>query len=140
MALDIGDRTVGIALSDETGTLASPLMTLDRRNARIDAARIGGLVKEHGVRLLVAGLPLGLDGSEGPQAMKVRAFVRRLEVRAGAPIVWRDERLTTIQAERVLIASDLSRARRRKVIDQAAAVLILQSFLDSGSGREDGAP
>ncbi len=131
MALDIGDRTIGVACSDEGQVLASPVETIQRRGPKADAIRVETLVKERGVSRVIAGLPLTLRGEAGPQSVKVQDFVAVLKRRLQVPLEMWDERLTTREAERVLIQGDLSRARRKEVIDQMAAVLILQSYLDT---------
>jgi putative holliday junction resolvase len=131
MALDVGDRTIGVACSDEGLVLASPVETIARRGPKADAIRVGELVKEKDVARVIAGLPLTLRGEEGPQSEKVRAFVDVLRKRLRVPVEFWDERLTTREAERTLIEADLSRAKRKTVIDQMAAVLILQSYLDA---------
>ncbi len=137
MALDIGDRTIGVACSDEGLILASPVETIQRRGPKADAIRVVALVKDRGVSRVVAGLPLTLRGEAGPQSSKVLEFVGALKRRLQVPIEMWDERLTTREAERTLIAADMSRARRKEVIDQMAAVLILQTYLDARShGRE----
>jgi putative holliday junction resolvase len=131
MALDVGDRTIGVACSDEGLILASPVETVQRRGPKADSFRIEALVKEREVGRVVVGLPLSLRGLEGPQSGKVKEFVEALKRRLRVPIEMWDERLTTREAERTLIAADLSRARRKEVIDQMAAVLILQTYLDA---------
>jgi putative Holliday junction resolvase len=128
--LDVGDVRIGVALSDETGTLASGLVTLRALGPRQDAQRVAALVHEHAVGELVVGLPLRLDGSQGPQAEKVMAFVERLRRVLRVPVVTRDERLTSVEAgERLAEAGVRGRARKAR-IDQAAACLILQELLD----------
>jgi putative Holliday junction resolvase len=131
MALDIGDRTIGVACSDEDFILASPVETIQRRGPKADSMRVDTLVRERGVTLVVAGLPLTLRGDLGPQSVKVQEFVETLKRRLKVPIQMWDERLSTREAERTLIAADMSRARRKEVIDQMAAVLILQTYLDA---------
>ena len=131
MALDIGDRTIGVACSDEGLILASPVETIQRRGPKADSIRVDTLAKERGVSRVIAGLPLTLRGDAGPQSVKVKEFVETLRRRLKVPVdVW-DERLTTREAERILVAAGMSRARRKQVIDQMAAVLILQTFLDA---------
>jgi putative Holliday junction resolvase len=134
MALDIGDRTIGVACSDEGLILASPVETIKRRGPKADSIRVAELVKERGVARVIAGLPLTLRGAEGPQSAKVQEFVDVLRRRLQVPVEMFDERLTTREAERTLIAADLSRSRRKEVIDQMAAVLILQTWLDARAG------
>ena len=131
MALDIGDRTIGVACSDEGLILASPVETIQRRGQKADSIRVDTLVKERGVSRVIAGLPLTLRGDAGPQSVKVKEFVETLRRRLKVPVEMWDERLTTREAERILVAADMSRARRKQVIDQMAAVLILQTFLDA---------
>jgi putative Holliday junction resolvase len=132
LALDLGDRRIGVAVSDETGTLASPVATLQRVGPKKDLETVAGLVYSHEAREVVVGLPLNMDGSEGKQAAKVRAFVSGLERRLGpgVPVVARDERLTSVAADEMLRERGLERRKRKGVIDQVAAVLILQEHLD----------
>lgn len=130
LGLDVSDRRIGLALSDETGLLASPLKTLARVGLRRDANTIVGLAREHEVGCMVVGLPLHLDGRVGTQAEKVLAFVTALRARTRVPVVTWDERLTTVAAEEILSASRLSREARKAVVDQVAAVVILQEYLD----------
>jgi putative Holliday junction resolvase len=130
LALDVGDVRIGVALSDETGTLASGLVTLRARGPRQDAQQVAALVREHAVGELVVGLPLRLDGSSGTQAEKVMGFVERLRRVLRVPVVTRDERLTSVEAaERLAEAGVRGRARKAR-LDQAAACLILQELLD----------
>jgi putative holliday junction resolvase len=131
LGLDVGDKTVGLALSDALGITAQGLDTLARRNIEADLAAITSLCAEHEVELLVVGLPLNMDGSEGPRAELTRRFGDKLAARTGLPAQYWDERLTTAEAERVLISADVSRQKRKKVIDKLAAQVILQSWLDA---------
>jgi putative Holliday junction resolvase len=130
LGLDIGDRHIGVALSDETATLASGLPTLTSIGPKRDAAAIAALVQEHQAGGVVVGLPLRMDGTIGPQAQKVLDLIERLRHRIPVPIATWDERLTTKAAERALIEADLSREKRKKTVDRVAAVLILQGYLD----------
>lgn len=136
IALDVGDRTVGIALSDELGITAQGLMTLERVGIRKDTGKILDLVKEYNCDTIVIGLNKRLDGTESPQTEKVYEFRTMLENKMrstgmkGIEVVWQDERYTTVQAERVLIEADVSRKKRKQVIDKQAAVIIMQSYLD----------
>jgi putative Holliday junction resolvase len=130
MGLDVGDRRIGVALSDETATLASALTTLGRTGAGKDAAAVAALARDHEVVAVVVGLPLNMDGSRGPQAEKVVAFVDGLRRRMDVPIVLRDERLTTVEADEKLREAGLGWKERKRVVDQAAAVVILQEYLD----------
>ena len=130
MGLDVGTKTIGIALSDVTRTIASGLVTLTRGKFTADTQRLLALVDEHNVGGLVVGLPVNLDGSQGPRAQATRAFARNLAKLTPLPILLWDERLTTAAAERSLLEADVSRRRRAQVIDKVAATLILQSALD----------
>ena len=130
LGLDVGTKTLGLALSDVTRTIASGLTTLARGKFSADARRLLELAQEHGVGGFVIGLPISLDGSEGPRAQATRAFARNLGRLTPLPILLWDERLTTAAAERSLLEADASRKRRAQVIDKVAATLILQSALD----------
>jgi len=130
LGLDVGTKTVGLALSDVTRTIASGLTTLARGKFSADARRLLELAQEHGVGGFVIGLPISLDGSQGPRAQATRAFARNLGRLTPLPILFWDERLTTAAAERSLLEADVSRRRRSQVIDKVAATLILQSALD----------
>lgn len=137
IALDVGDKTIGVALSDELGITAQGLMTIERVGIRKDTGKVLDLIKEHNCDTVVIGLPLKLSGEDSPQTEKVREFRTMLENKMrstavkGVEVVWQDERLTTVQAERVLIEADVSRKKRKDVIDKQAAVIIMQSYLDS---------
>jgi len=130
MGLDVGDRTIGVAVSDETETLASGLPTLRRAGLRRDLQTLSDLARDREVATVVVGLPRSLNGSEGPQAQKVRAFVAALSGAVKVPIVTWDERFTTVAAEHALIEGGVSRERRKGLVDKVAAVLILQNYLD----------
>jgi putative Holliday junction resolvase len=131
MGLDVGDRRIGVALSDETATLASALTTLTRSGGRKDATLVADLARRHEVAAVVVGLPLNMDGTRGPQADKVLGFVEGLRRRLGpVPVVTRDERLTTVEAEERLRAAGMGWKERKGVVDQVAAVVILQEYLD----------
>jgi putative pre-16S rRNA nuclease len=130
MGLDLGTKTLGLALSDVTRTIASGLTTLSRTKFSADVRRLLELASQHGVGGFVIGMPINLDGSGGPRAQATRAFARNLSRLTPIPILYWDERLSTAEAERTLIEADLSRRRRAQVIDKVAATLILQSALD----------
>lgn len=137
LALDFGDRRIGIAVSDELGLYAHPLMTLERTAWKNDLEAIRHIVEERQVRRIVVGMPLDMDGSRGRRVGKTERFMARVRQATGLEVVPWDERLTTVEAERTLLRGDMSRARRRRVIDQVAAVIILQTYLDArGAGRE----
>jgi putative Holliday junction resolvase len=131
LGLDLGTKTIGVAISDLTRQIASPLETIARRKFADDAQRLIHLAKREKAGLIVLGLPLNMNGSEGPRAQSTRAFARNLARQIDIPIVFWDERLSTAAVERVLIAADQSRAKRGAVIDKLAAAYILQSALDS---------
>jgi putative Holliday junction resolvase len=128
--LDLGTKTIGLALSDVMRQIASPLETIRRTKFSADAARLLQLAKEHGVAGLVIGLPVNLDGSEGPRAQSTRAFARNLAQMTDLPMAFWDERLSTAAAERALFEADASRKRRAELIDKMAAAYILQGALD----------
>jgi len=130
LGLDPGTKTIGVALSDRSRIVASGVETIRRKKFRDDGARLNELIDELGAVGIVIGLPLNMDGSEGPRAQSVRAFTRNLATITALPIVFWDERLTTAQAERTLLEADASRKRRAEVIDQLAASIILQAVLD----------
>ena len=131
LALDYGDRRIGIALSDELGLVARPLMTLTRTSWPADLVKLKTLIQEHDVRRIVIGLPLDMDGRRGGRARLTETFIEKVRAATRLPVIPWDERLTTVQAERILISGDVSRARRRTVIDQVAAVILLQAWLDA---------
>jgi putative Holliday junction resolvase len=130
LGLDVGQKTIGLALSDETGIIASPLVTLAREGTKKDVAAVAALVRDHGVERLVVGLPLEMDGGIGVGARRVMVLVDALRA-AGLLVETWDERFSTVAAERVLLEADLSRARRKQVVDKVAAAYILQGWLDA---------
>ena len=132
IGLDVGTKTIGIAISDPMGWFAQPLMMLGRRGVRKDVASMAPICREKGVKTVVVGLPLELDGSETRSARLARQIGEAMGEALGLPVVYIDERFTSVEAERHLLAADLSRAKRKEVIDQAAAALILQSWQDHG--------
>ena len=136
LGLDVGDRRIGVAMSDPIGLTAQPLMTLERSGAAADTEALRALVEQHGVERVIVGLPLTLRGEQGPQANKVVAFADRLRQRLPVPVQLLDERFTTIQGTRSLLESGVSSRKRRAVIDQVAAQLILQQFLDASRPAE----
>jgi putative Holliday junction resolvase len=135
LALDVGDRRIGLAVSDEMGWTAQGLETLVRRDLKQDLSRLGELILSREVSEVVVGLPRHLDGHIGPQAQKVLTFAESLKTRISVPIRMWDERLTTREAERTLIGAHVSRSKRKTVRDQMAAILILQSYLDARQAR-----
>jgi putative Holliday junction resolvase len=131
IALDVGEKTVGVATSDELGITASPRETLRRDGTELE--RIVRLVETEGVGEVVVGLPVSLNGTLGPSAQRVLEFVEQLKPLLRVPVVTWDERLTTAEAEKMLIAAETRRSKRRQVIDQIAATLILQNYMRSKS-------
>ena len=130
LGLDVGDVRIGVAISDELGFAAHPLCTITRKNRKTDLAVICDLINTHQVDAVVIGLPLMLSGEIGIQAEKVQKFANRLKQEARIPIHLWDERLTTVEAEDILRDAGKPRKKRRQVIDQVAAVLILDEYLD----------
>ena len=130
LGLDVGTKTIGMALSDVTRSVATPYHTVRRTKFTEDAKAIEAAIEEHEIGAVVIGLPLNLDGSEGPRAQSTRAFARNLAARIAVPILFWDERLSTAAVERHLIEADASRKRRAEVIDRMAAAYILQGALD----------
>lgn len=132
VALDVGDATIGVASTDEMQISVNPIRTIKRSNSiKADLREVETLLAELEADEVVVGLPLMFDDTEGPQALKVRDFYDRLVRRLRIPVVLWDERFSTAEAEEMLLEADLSRAKRREVIDQAAAMVILQSYLRS---------
>ena len=130
IGLDLGEKTIGIALSDTRLTVASPLRTLARGKFKTDSRLLTELMAEHGVGGVVIGLPLNMDGSEGPSAQSARAFGRNFAQVSEVPLLFQDERLSTAAVTRTLIDADASRRRRAELVDKMAAAYILQTVLD----------
>ncbi|MDY2959718.1 MAG: Holliday junction resolvase RuvX [Hornefia sp.] len=137
IGLDVGDRTIGVAVSDPLGITAQGVTTIERVGIRKDSGKVIDYIREYECDTVVIGLPLSMSGSDSEQTVKVREFRTMLENKMkstgikGVKVVWQDERLTTVQAERIMIQADVRRNKRREVIDKQAAVIILQSFLDT---------
>lgn len=131
LALDVGRRRIGLALSDPLGITAQGLETLQRINLRTDVDALAALAAEKEVRRFLVGHPLHMSGREGRQAEYVREFAGRLEERTGIPVEFRDERLTTVEAQRVLRESGVSLEKRKRAVDKLAAVILLEGYLDS---------
>jgi putative Holliday junction resolvase len=130
LGLDLGEKTIGLALSDTSLTVATPLKTLARGKFRNDATSIAVLIVEHDIGGLIVGLPLNMDGTDGPSAQSARAFARNFAAVSDCPICLVDERLSTAAVTRTLIDADASRRRRGQVVDKMAAAYILQGALD----------
>lgn len=131
LGLDLGTKTIGVAASDALGLTAQTVTTIRRTSLKADLAALRELVREYEAERFVVGLPLNMDGSEGPRAEATRKFTDTLTQALGLPVELWDERLSTVAAQRTLLEADLSRARRREVIDQMAAQFILQGWLDA---------
>jgi putative Holliday junction resolvase len=130
IGLDLGTKTIGLALSDLGLGIASPMETIRRKKFTLDAEQLLAICAKQGVGGMVLGLPLNMDGSEGPRAQATRAFVRNLSQKTDLPITYWDERLSTAAVTRTLLEADTSRAKRADVVDKMAAAYILQGFLD----------
>lgn len=135
LAIDIGTVRIGIAMSDESRMIASPFRTIEARPTNKAIASIGTILLEHDIQQIIFGLPLELDGTEGRASKRTRKLIAALEATTDVPCEPWDERMTSVVAERTLIEADMSRKKRKKVVDQLAATLILQSWLDSQSRR-----
>ena len=130
LGLDLGEKTIGLALSDTLLTVATPMQTLKRAKFGADAAALDLIIRAQGVGGLVVGLPLNMDGSDGPSAQSARAFCRNWAGSRELPVILQDERMSTMAVTRTLIDADASRARRADVVDKMAAAYILQGALD----------
>ncbi|WP_308654334.1 Holliday junction resolvase RuvX [uncultured Anaerococcus sp.] len=130
MGLDVGNKTIGVALSDPMFLLANALETIKRKKASTDIERIKEIVEENDVNLIVVGLPKNMNNTIGPQAMRVISFVDLLKKQVDVEVVYEDERMTTIQSEAVLMDMEVRRENRKKYIDKIAATFILQTYLD----------
>lgn len=130
MGMDLGEKTIGLALSDVSLTIASPLETISRTKFGKDLESLKALASKHGVGGLVLGMPLNMDGTSGPRVQATRAFAANVERQWGIPIAVWDERLSTAAVTRMMIEGDLSRARRAELVDKLAAAYILQGALD----------
>jgi len=130
LGLDLGEKTIGLALSDTSLSIATPMQTLKRGKFAADAAQLDIIISAQGVGGLVVGLPLNMDGSDGPSAQSARAFARNWVARSPLPVILQDERLSTSAVTRTLLEADASRRRRDHVVDKMAAAYILQGALD----------
>ncbi|MBO8141454.1 MAG: Holliday junction resolvase RuvX [Firmicutes bacterium] len=136
LGIDVGRRRIGVALTDELGVTAQGLSVLARQGTDADVQAVADLARRHGCSSIVVGLPRRTDGRLGPEAQQVQAFGARLAEVTGMPVIYWDERFSTAAAEKALIEAGMRRARRRGVVDQVAASLILQSYLDRQRGPE----
>ena len=130
LGLDLGEKSIGLALSDPGRIIASPLETLQRTRFSADVETLRALMDEHGIGALIIGLPLNMNGSEGPRCQSVRQFADNLLEKMDVPIAFWDERLSTVAVTRTLLEADMSRKRRAQVVDMMAAAYILQGALD----------
>lgn len=130
LGLDIGDRRIGIAISDPLGITAAGLEALERKNTQADLVAVKQIAERHGAVEIVVGLPQNMDGTIGPQAEKVKSFARKLARVTGLPVVYEDERLTTISAIRTLTLQGVKTGHRKDLVDMQSAAIILQKFLD----------
>ncbi len=130
MGLDLGTKTIGVAVSDRIGAVATPLETVKRKKFTLDAARLQEIIQQRDIGGIRLGLPRNMDGTEGPRCQSTRAFARNLAQLSDLPIGFWDERLSTVAAERALLEADTTRKRRAEVIDHVAASYILQGALD----------
>lgn len=131
MGLDLGDATIGVAVSDPLGLTAQGITTIRRKKRANDMAALAKIIDEYGVEAFVMGLPLNMDGSRGAAVDKVQSFADILKQEFALPVFYQDERLTTVAAHKTLLENDTSRAKRHEVVDKLAAVLILQAYLDN---------
>jgi len=130
LGLDVGEKTIGVAISDELGFTAQGIETIKRTKLTKDISRLKEIIAEYGVEEIVVGLPRNMDGSIGLRAEMIQKFANKLQTAVALPVTFWDERLTTVSAERTLLEADVSRKKRKKVIDKLAAILILQGYLD----------
>jgi putative Holliday junction resolvase len=140
MGLDMGSHTIGLAISDESGLIAQSLETIRRRSTEEDLKEITRVIDQFKIEKIVVGLPKNMNGTLGKQAEMVLEWIEGLKKRISLPVVTWDERLTTVGATKILLEADLSRKKRKKVIDQLAAALILQGFLDQNRNLKDESP
>ncbi|WP_077367758.1 Holliday junction resolvase RuvX [Anaerosalibacter sp. Marseille-P3206] len=136
MGLDVGDKTIGVAVSDPLGITAQGVTTIRRIGIKKDLEELEGLIDEYSVNKIVVGLPKNMNNTIGPQGEKVLKFVKKIENKFKMDIILQDERLTTVSAERMLIEGDVSRKKRKEIIDKVAATYILQAYLDKNQKKE----
>ena len=136
MGLDVGTRTIGVAVSDLLGLTAQGITTIRRRSLEYDLNELAKIIEQYGVDAFVVGLPLNMNGTEGESAERARLLAASLTERFGLPVYFQDERLSTVAAQRTLIAGDVSRKGRKQVVDKLAAVFILQTYLDNPNNQK----
>lgn len=137
MSLDVGFKTIGVAISDELGMTAQGLKTIRRKSMKEDLAELQAIISQFGIKRIVIGLPRNMNGSLGKQARIVLEWIENLKNEIPLPMETWDERLSTVEASKTLLKADLSRKKRKGIIDQLAAVLILQGYLQQFQGRQD---
>ncbi|WDV44123.1 Holliday junction resolvase RuvX [Clostridiaceae bacterium M8S5] len=130
IGLDVGDKTIGVAVSDLLGLTAQGVTTIRRKNLKYDLEQLLAIIEEYQVESIVVGLPKNMNNTIGPQGEKVQLFVEKLRKKCSLNIDFQDERLSTVSAHRAMISADMSRAKRKKVVDKVAATFILQTYLD----------
>lgn len=130
MGLDVGDKTIGVAVSDLLGLTAQGVTTVRRKSYKYDIGMLLDIIEEYKVEMVVVGLPKNMNNTIGPQGEKVQQFVKKFSGQCSLPLEYQDERLTTVSAHRAMISADMSRAKRKKIVDKVAATFILQTFLD----------
>jgi putative Holliday junction resolvase len=128
--LDVGEKTIGVALSDLSRTVASPLLTIARKQFKADFQALQEIIEKNGVAALVVGYPINMNGTEGPRCQSIRQFARNVQEKLSIPILLWDERMSTLAVERVMNEASLSRNRQDEVVDKLAASYLLQAFLD----------
>jgi putative Holliday junction resolvase len=138
LALDIGEKRIGVAVSDPAGRIATPLAVIDAKRTLADGADLARIIDDYSVEAVVIGLPLSMDGAEGPQARRVRALAEKLVPHLGVPYTFADERLSSTQASRAMSEAGVSARDQRGKLDAVAASLFLQSYLDATASVEDG--
>lgn len=130
LGLDFGEKRIGVAVSDPLGIIAQGVTVIERKTIEEDLKAINAIISEYGAESIVVGMPINMDGTKGKSADKVAGFVELLKASAGIPVATYDERLSTKESEKFLISSDVSRRKRKNVIDKVAAQLILESYLE----------
>jgi len=138
MGLDVGSKTIGVAVSDELGLTAQGLKIIRRKSMEDDMRELCSIISQYMIEKIVVGLPINMDGTLGRQAETVLEWINRFKDRTSLPVETWDERLSTVEASKTLLEADLSRKKRKQVIDKLAAVLILQGYLDQIGRRDDG--